>query len=199
MIVIGIDPATRCGFAALAVHLGLVEGARQGLSNRSADGTIQVCTRAGKGKYSPELGPPLVVERLRSGRWDLSPVDDEDDGARFLRLWKRLEELREELAFADLAPDVVGLELPGHYRSNHATLVCFGVAAHVQSWAARRHKPHELIGISQVKVAATGGGKATGTETIAAVRRLLGYDCASDDEAEAILVALLTATRRLTT
>jgi Holliday junction resolvasome RuvABC endonuclease subunit len=197
MIAVGIDGATQCGYAALRVELASVRGPSQGLSNRWADGSVQISTRAGTSKRSPELSACLTVERLASGRWDLSPLEGEDQGDRFLRLWKRLGELKREIEFAGDAIDRAALELPGHYKSNHTTLVCFGIAAHVQSWAARNGVPCDLIGITEVKVAATGGGKATGGQTIAAVAKLLGHRPSSDDEAEAILVALVAAARKL--
>jgi hypothetical protein len=210
VIVVGIDTGTQCGFAALRVELAPATPfalvASTSLGGRSSSGAVRFPVKARTKKVPAQLGRELYVERLASGRWPLRSTDEvEPDGCRFLRLWKRLGELRIELGFHHNEPGppgkAIGLlafELPGHYKSGHATLVCFGVAAHVQSWCARYDVPCEPVGITESKVAATGTGRATGYDTIEAVERLLGHHSANDDEAEAILVALVAAHRSLT-
>jgi len=149
-LVLGIDPASTCGWALVSHPHG------------------------------------LTANRVASGIFRLARTGDAP-GAKFVRLVDALDDLEERNG----RPSVVAYELPGLFRSSAAALSVWGIVAHVLAWAERRKIPTVAVPISTVKRRATGTGKATGDQTIEWASRRFRCSPATDDEAEALIVALL--------
>lgn len=143
MVILGIDPGTKCGWAVLR------------------DG-----------------------ERIASGVWDLAPRRHEGGGMRFLRFRNYL---REVLSYE---VDAVGYEEVRRHMGVDAAHIYGGIVAALTSELEEREIPYRGMPVGTVKKAATGKGNAAKFAMIAAALAHFGHHVASDDEADALFVAL---------
>ena len=127
---------------------------------------------------------------LESGRWSLAKTSDGWKADRFLRMTALMSEVASRHTI-----DLVVCEKPGHYRNWDATYGCYGVAAHAESWAAARKIRFVWVPITDLKMLATGRGRAEKHEMIAAVARIFGHTPDTDDEADAVLAGFEIARR----
>lgn len=133
------------------------------------------------------LGPSGM--RLASGTWDLHPHPGagEGPGARFTKLHEHLDRL------LVVWPRItrVSYEIPGRMKSQANYLACYGITTHVESWAERHQLTYAGFAPAEVKNAAGLKGNAQKHEMIAAAEsRWSPYTIATDDEADALFVAL---------
>lgn len=128
-------------------------------------------------------------ERLISGTWDLLPRAGAGDGpgARFTKLHEHLDRLL--VVWPRI--EYVAYEIPGRMKSQANYLACYGITTHVESWAERHQLTYAGFAPAEVKNAAGLKGNAQKHEMIAAAEaRWSPYTIATDDEADALFVAL---------
>jgi len=124
---------------------------------------------------------------VESGVADFTKKRGEGNGWLFLRFRGWLEGLLDICG-----PDVIAYER-AHYRGGAATEVCVGLQTRVQELAEARGTPLAPVTTSELKKFATGNGRASKADMIAAARRHLGRKPESDDEADAVMIALWAA------
>lgn len=125
--------------------------------------------------------------RVQSGTWDLAPSKVDGSGVRFTRLHDHLDALRRTW------PRIthVAYEVPGRMHTQANYLACYGITTHVESWAERQGLEYCGFAPAEVKNAAGLSGNAKKHEMIeAAEARWAPYCFATDDEADAMFVAL---------
>lgn len=125
--------------------------------------------------------------RVISGSWDLAKVGEDGDGAPFVKLHERLDGLL--ATFPKIVR--VAYEVPGHMKTQANYMRCYGLAAHVESWAERNDLEYVGFAPAEVKNAAGLKGNAQKPEMIAAAERMWApHSMSTDDEADALFVAL---------
>lgn len=136
---------------------------------------------------SPSRGSVLSgtwVNKSRNARY-------EGGGMRYLRFHQRLEELH-----ASTPISAVYFEEVRRHRGTDSAHVYGGMLAVLTKWCEAQEPkiPYEGVPVGEIKKHLTGKGNADKPAMIAAVQAL-GYEVVSDDEADAIALALLVRSR----
>jgi Holliday junction resolvasome RuvABC endonuclease subunit len=116
-----------------------------------------------------------------SGWWDIKPGRGDSPGMRYLKLRGRLVEVR--FPFNDIS--MVCYE-QAHHRGGAATEYAAGCVATVQAWCAELGIQHCSVHSATLKLHATGSGRASKADMVAAATKLLGRKVTDDNEADAI-------------
>jgi len=130
---------------------------------------------------------------ISSGMQDFSKKRGEDNGLLFLRYRKWLKDLLQQHVFIPEQQTLVAYEA-AHFRGGAATELCVGMQTHTQSMVAEMKAAGMDILIAPVRTGvlkkfATGSGAAGKEEMIAEARKWLDHEPATDDEADAVMIA----------
>lgn len=121
-----------------------------------------------------------------SGVMDFSKRRGESNGAMFLRFRRWL---------SDLIASVQDLEMvvyeQAHHRGGAATEICVNLTGRVQEICSAGGIEYASIHTGTLKKRATGRGNASKTEMIEAAREHLGRQSVDDNEADAVLMAVM--------
>jgi len=123
---------------------------------------------------------------VESGVMSFKKKRGESNGILFLKFRTWVSEL-----ILTTRPDIVAYE-QAHFRGGAATEICVGLQTRVQEAAAQHEINCLPVTTSQVKKSLSGKGSASKEDQIAAARIIIGRAPLSDDEADAIGVALAT-------
>lgn len=118
---------------------------------------------------------------VTSGTHKLTLRRGESEGMRFLRFRAWVKDILELVQ-----PDVVAYEAP-HHRGGHATALAVGLRTILLAEVASRGIEHTSVHTATLKKHATGNGRASKDEMIAAACQL-GYAPSDDNEADALHV-----------
>jgi Holliday junction resolvasome RuvABC endonuclease subunit len=123
--------------------------------------------------------------RVASGTWRLNATSrKESDGVRFLRLQRHLEALHEERL------QLVAYEEVRRHAGTAAAHLYGGCVAVVALVCESRGVPLVSVPVGRVKKLATGKGNADKAAMIAAAKTRFLVDVGTDDEADALFIAL---------
>jgi Holliday junction resolvasome RuvABC endonuclease subunit len=118
-----------------------------------------------------------------SGWWDIKPSRGESQGMRYIKL-------RCSLQLVNQAHPGLGLVVyeQAHHRGGAATEYAAGCVATVQAWCAELGIQHCSVHSATLKLHATGNGRASKADMVAAASKLLGRKVEDDNEADAVLL-----------
>lgn len=121
---------------------------------------------------------------VESGTMSFKKKRGESNGLLFLKFRSWLEGF-----ITTVEPDLVAYE-QAHFRGGAATEICVGLQTRVQE-VAEYHKVHYWPATTKkVKMALLGKGSGSKDDMVAAAQALVGKDMETDDEADAIAIAL---------
>jgi len=122
-----------------------------------------------------------------SGVQDFAKRRGESNGLMFLKFRKWLKEI-----VWLWKPDLIAYER-AHYRGGAATNVCVGLTTRVEEVAALAESELAAVTTTELKKFATGGGKASKEDMVAAAQGHIGRPPIDDNEADAIMIAMWAA------
>jgi Holliday junction resolvasome RuvABC endonuclease subunit len=123
--------------------------------------------------------------RVASGVWRLNETSrKESDGVRFLRLRRHLIAALEERV------ELVAYEEVRRHMGTSAAHLYGGCVATIASVCEEHGVPVTSVPVAHVKQQATGKGNADKAQMVAAARERFSIEPSTDDEADALFVAL---------
>lgn len=166
----------------LALDLGTFAGWALGTDDGTSDAT-GVCGLMQRGAWTFEFTPAeKKADPHPSGRRHF-----DGGGPRYTKFAEKLDRLYAAMPF-----DRVVFEEVRRHKGAIAAQVYGGLMAALQAWCERQEPrvPYSGVSVGAIKKFATGKGNATKVEMIMAVEKL-GYQCDTDDEADAVALLLL--------
>ena len=125
--------------------------------------------------------------RLAGGTWDLQPRRHEGGGMRYVRLRRYLTDILE--AWPTIS--VVAYEEVRRHAGTDAAHIYGGIVGVISQVCEEREIAYHGVPVPAVKRRATGKGNAGKAEMIEAFAAYVGADAGTDDEADALFVALV--------
>lgn len=121
---------------------------------------------------------------IRSGVKDFTKKRGEDNGWMFLHFSEWLSGLLKENRVGVMCYE------QAHHRGGAATEIAVGMTTRVMEQGAANHVPYTNIHTSTLKKFATGKGNADKALMVNAAAKIIGRHPISDDEADAVFIAL---------
>ena len=124
-------------------------------------------------------------ERVDSGVWDLSPAHHQSHSWRYVMLARHVRGLLKKYP-----PQAAFFELVEAHKGTYAAQMHGSYRGQLLSQMLHEGVNFSGVTVANVKRAATGKGRATKAQMVAAALEQWAHGCATDDEADALFTAL---------